>query len=696
VALALEEMPVGLDEALGVTALSITFLHGSIKGLSILSKAKPARYDRAVSSIRLQIELEQHRLFTWAEAAGLTRSEPTLHMSVNDAEFVPKILNELDDLLSDLTRLRKRYPRLDLHRTSDDVESLDDDDATLTKLGPKLREYARRANDAVFIHRKIAWKRLRWATFDGHEAEKLLSEIKGYTARLESFLDSSRTDAWRRERGDDLRGAILNSNDLQTLEIIGCESQQTVSEAELLAVAKLKQIRLKIELSQASSSSPSCPVSNQRVSTLDSTLACRLPPSRRLSGNSLHSTRLHISRLTLPRAATAPDVLRFLTYYDSRIVMLEWKGGHRTDSKALERRVDGIAAFLGRLEPSLHSLPCQGYVKDEKLNRFGYVFNLPNSFQPQLAPEVPVQTRPSTSTLPNLRTLRGLFDQSSAIPSLDRRFTIAAKLLETLLNLHTSGWLHKQFCSENIVFVRANSAAEGNEIDILNYSMYIAGYGYARPDEPGEMTEPFTIGSEADLYRHPTSLGPQRTPFRRSFDIFSVGCTLLEIGLWSSLQQILFQHASPAPQSNIGGSPRYRTFQASSITRTTSSSILDSLKGEEESLKMRPRRRSSMDPSRDLMKLRHDLLLSRLQHFEEPGHSSSSLENGSTQRTRCKILQSLAAATGNAYTGIVERLLSGESTGTNGSDTGDEEKENALVLEIDAVNKIQAIKKAIE
>jgi Prion-inhibition and propagation len=120
-------MPFGADDIVGVVALSLTGLHASVKGLTIISKAN--HYDRDVSNIRLQIELEQHSLFTWAEAVGLTQDPPTLQMSANDAAYVPEILQRLDGLLDNLDQLKKLYG-LELRPTSADVEALDDESST--------------------------------------------------------------------------------------------------------------------------------------------------------------------------------------------------------------------------------------------------------------------------------------------------------------------------------------------------------------------------------------------------------------------------------------------------------------------------------------------------------------------------------------------------------------------------------------
>ncbi|KAL8666614.1 MAG: hypothetical protein Q9168_007454 [Polycauliona sp. 1 TL-2023] len=105
-------------------------------------------------------------------------------------------------------------------------------------------------------------------------------------------------------------------------------------------------------------------------------------------------------------------------------------------------------------------------------------------------------------------------------PSLNERRDTALALAETILQLHTSGWLHKGIRSDNVLFIETGdskweySSARGP---------FFAGY-----DNP-----------EQEMYRHPKGQGPTRANFRRSFDLFALGCVLKEIGLWSNLSEIL-------------------------------------------------------------------------------------------------------------------------------------------------------------
>lgn len=690
-------MPFGADDVIGVVGLSFTCLNGCVKGLTMLSKA--IHYDRDVSNIRLQIELEQHLLFTWAEAAGLTQEPPTLFMSANDATFVPKILGQLENLLSDLYQLKKRYG-LDLKSISEDFETLDDDNSTLSKLGPKPQESVRRANAAIFYKRKRPWKKLRWVTLDEKKVSKLLEEVKGYTARLEKFLEQPR----RAKRAEDidcvLRDAVINVNDCQKLEIIGREFEQASSKIAIAAAVRLKQTRLKLGLLDSPFLTPFANLQRGAVEVTSSQrLKGRPSLNSRSSSNSSNNMRLSMRLLTMSRVVRAHS-LRTLTQYDNRVVLLEWKLGLGPESAVVEKRVNQVAAFLHKLEPSFHSLPCRGYVKDHDASRYGYIFDLPENFQSASLPAKSPQDQPSRAPLPNLRSLRHMFDHSLTAPSLNERLSISVTLLETLLNLHTSGWLHKELRSENIIFIPKADGVGGDNVDLSTHSMYVAGYVYARADDPGEMTEPLASELEADLYRHPSSLGSLRPSFCKSFDIFSVGCTLLEIGLWSSLRQILERHSAQQLPLGLPIQQQPRSLQKSSTFSSTSTGTTvvgcpDEEKGDEEQEEEEDHDDDSIRPSLNLLRLRYQLLLSQLPDKNASGTKTNRQETALRPRNRCKILQSLEAATGNLYTSIVEELLSIKVASCTGKEADFSEHEYALDLEIMARDTIQAIANAI-
>lgn len=211
------------------------------------------------------------------------------------------------------------------------------------------------------------------------------------------------------------------------------------------------------------------------------------------------------------------------------------------------------------------------------------------------------------------------------------------------------------------------------------------------------MTEPLKSDLEADLYRHPLSLGSSRLSFRKSFDIFSVGCTLLEIGLWSNLRQILEQHSERLLPLGLQTEQQRRSLQKSSTfsSTSTSASILGRPADNDDEKGDNDKEGDTIRPSLDLMRLRYQLLLSQLPVQNGSGTKSNFQETALRPRNRGKILRSLEAATGNMYTSIVEELLSTKVASCTGKEADFDEHEYALDLEIKARDTIQAIANAI-
>lgn len=235
------------------------------------------------------------------------------------------------------------------------------------------------------------------------------------------------------------------------------------------------------------------------------------------------------------------------------------------DWKKLEYRANKFSSLLHEMaqHQSFHGLPCLGFVKNEDTIRYGYVFDLsasgiPAACQAPLSPPVSRKT-----ALPCFATLHDLLCNPCLQPSLNTRVSYAIDLLETVLQLHTAGWLHKEIRSHNIIFVSQSPECVSDQ-DLIRSPLHVVGYAYARKDDQYDFTEPLESESEADLYRHPSSsLGNLRQPYCKCFDIFSVGCLLLELGLWTTLSDILGNYiitpfapaARPGPRTATSWTP---------------------------------------------------------------------------------------------------------------------------------------------
>jgi hypothetical protein len=98
-----------------------------------------------------------------------------------------------------------------------------------------------------------------------------------------------------------------------------------------------------------------------------------------------------------------------------------------------------------------------GYLKDPPSGNYGYIFQPPAKSQ--------------TYTFTSLAQVLSL---DTLVPNLNDRIALAIALVETILQLHTSGWLHKGMRSENILFFK-----EGADMVKLREA-FLEGYEYAR------------------------------------------------------------------------------------------------------------------------------------------------------------------------------------------------------------------------
>jgi len=208
---------------------------------------------------------------------------------------------------------------------------------------------------------------------------------------------------------------------------------------------------------------------------------------------------------------------REMALYDGKSVLVEWKGVEREMESKLKHRIKTLATLLQDVNcAGFHSLSCLGYLKDPTSGNYGYIFQPPGKSQ--------------TYTFMSLAQVLSL---DTLVPNLNDRIALAIALVETVLQLHTSGWLHKGLRSENILFFK-----EGADMIKLREA-FLEGYEYARADNPSDMTESPALQQEANLYRHPSLVKKDRASFRKAYDLYALGCVLIEIGLWANLTTIL-------------------------------------------------------------------------------------------------------------------------------------------------------------
>jgi serine/threonine protein kinase len=219
-------------------------------------------------------------------------------------------------------------------------------------------------------------------------------------------------------------------------------------------------------------------------------------------------------------------------------VMIEWKqyDVRWQDSSGLElhETMDKLVNLLDPNETPREGvtkervLNCIGYFHDQRNHRFGFVYNLsslrdledPNNALLYSANNVIRMTDPEAKP-------------ESIRPDLGIIFRLAKDLSSCLLAFHSAGWYHKNISSHHVLVFSPASETVHEHIS----SAVLAGFNDSRLEVSG-----ITLGPNQELqyYHHP--LYRPGTEFRHSFDYFSLGIVLLELGMWCPVSTLRYDH----------------------------------------------------------------------------------------------------------------------------------------------------------
>lgn len=221
--------------------------------------------------------------------------------------------------------------------------------------------------------------------------------------------------------------------------------------------------------------------------------------------------------------------------------LIEWKSyADLTDYDKIveaEGQVENLVGLLkfDKKPATMNVLDSLGYFQYEDQDRrlFGFIYAFPPKSDSNQSPV----------SLHDLLADGAKHKRSYSLPSLSQRISIAQRVAITLLELHSSDWLHKDLNSRNVLFFHGS----GTGLDLSK--PYVSGFEYARPDDISALS--FSVRrSQTDIYRHPTLLGPlssgqKRPRYQRSHDIYSLGLLLLEVGLWKQVAEFRRPDTTP-------------------------------------------------------------------------------------------------------------------------------------------------------
>lgn len=176
-------------------------------------------------------------------------------------------------------------------------------------------------------------------------------------------------------------------------------------------------------------------------------------------------------------------------------------------------------------------LPLIGYYEESEQSRFCLLFALPTNFGPADI---------ESPSIPTITTLSVLLSRPSYEPPLEIKYRLSYNVASAVFDLHAKGVVHGDICPSNIVFFDQPSSKAKVDVTQVNIrKSYLSSFDLFSDSATPE-TEP-TV--EKPLYRH--ALDPRNTRYThltsdsKSLDLYSLAVLLIEIGLWSSLGDLL-------------------------------------------------------------------------------------------------------------------------------------------------------------
>jgi len=410
-----------------------------------------------------------------------------------------EILSELYRTITDFQRLREKYGVVEESGGRDMIEGRESYDREVEK------EKGSFGMGKLNLRSEMS-KRVKWVISDKEKFTVLLQDLKDYNNGLEQLFPPSRLATLHRTWTNELlQGAHRDLGKLKDLEAASSGVYPALNVS-----ANLKQLRINLDEKETKNFKPTYTLKIQRHA---------------LVVKNSQMGRTH-GQYRNPSLAEPQEII------------VEWVEYEKEDLDARLnhiRRIDDLARMIHSASdrhPDLHTIDCLGYTDDSTSSRYGLIYRSLSS---------------SSSTLNSLIT-----SNDFRTPDLGDRFKLAHTLSVALWSLHSLDWLHKNLCSSNILFFPSaytNStriSKERENVPDIN-TPYLLGFDASRPDQMGEMSIASRNPTAADLHRHPSSLHSSSCPrkeYCKSFDIYSLGLILLEIGLWKTLQTYHKPHYS--------------------------------------------------------------------------------------------------------------------------------------------------------
>ncbi|MCJ1243792.1 hypothetical protein MMC30_000989 [Trapelia coarctata] len=467
-----------------------TLYQSTIAAYDTFTTACPA--DGAASIVQAQFLVHELWLKRWGDSVGLTKREDDLDGRLKSetgfSSAVTAALVNLKFLLLDMEDIKKQYG---VHIIND----LPEQDHLLSE-----HENRRQGMEATFENPSLVKKLCLASKEKGEEINAFVVQLAKFNHGLHSLMPPLEA----RVLAKSVTAELLRTTDLEKLLILRLAFQDLDPD-----MASLVQLRYR---SLGAARHPNrMPVMELPNSSAGLTVCKTALTKQRSIGT-------YISPVMIP--ARLWNVMIEWKYFDPDIGAEE--------KTLLEKKVTSLAYFLSQAKKpcGLCSFSCVGFTRATVDTaghfKYGLVYVVsdftPNSILPTSLSDI----------LP-----KDAKDWGAMKFSLGGRFNLACSLAECVYNLHVSNWLHKDICSDNVLFVppwpKPLSKPSHPSVCLI-----LAGYDIACSKRLKDSTQK-AESANINAYAHPVYRNGE-VKYCRLFDIYSLGVILLEIGLWRRVE----------------------------------------------------------------------------------------------------------------------------------------------------------------
>ena len=500
----------------------------------------------------LSLRLEEQRLFTWGEVVGLVTDDAGASVEFGTGQsvfgahrgLVLDLLVQINVLFDDFQKHQVRHKRL--KETKKDTEAVAVT-AVEDTMSERKRKFLKEAMESAKSKGGESWKRVRWAAFDMKDFKALIRQFSALNDSITDLLDSKLQRNIARTTQDIYREVLQMATEQKQLKNIidaagfgqRVHGSQEKGLKTLMELASFKAFYRSVDDEEMDASANELEEDGRHKMEI-SPLQIQLEEKRDDGKYLYHDTRLKgvYSQANTDVSITLQQVWIEWKIYPSMDGVYLPECRQSPQAKCFQRASTLAQLLSAEEKPKEFRVPqCLGYFDGREYNqqhgqpivprKFGFVYAMPDTIPPGSRPR-------------SLRQLLG--DATVSKPDIGDRVAMARALATSLLYLHTVEWFGKSLRSDNVIFFTID-ASHGEEIDYAN--PIHSGFDCVERMESIEEkyhTEAPCNDVHAQLYLHPETSKDSKEPYRKSFDIYSLGVVFVELAFWMPIEDVLAKY----------------------------------------------------------------------------------------------------------------------------------------------------------